>query len=40
MSHKEEEMAIIAGFMVPHPPMIVPDIGKGREEQIWETTEA
>ena len=40
MSHKEEEMAIIAGFMVPHPPMIVPDIGKGSEEQIWETTEA
>ena len=22
-------MGIIAGFMVPHPPMIVPDVGRG-----------
>ena len=40
MSYQEAAMAIIAGFMVPHPPMIVPDIGRGSEEQIRETTEA
>ena len=33
-------MGIIAGFMVPHPPMIVPDIGRGGEAQIEETTKA
>ena len=29
-----------AAFMVPHPPMIVPEIGKGSEEQIIDTTKA
>lgn len=33
-------MAILAAFMVPHPPMIVPDIGRGSEAQIEETTRA
>ena len=33
-------MSIIAGFMVPHPPMIVPDIGRGSEAQVEETTRA
>ena len=33
-------MGIIAGFMVPHPPMIVPDIGRGSEAQVEETTKA
>ena len=33
-------MPILAGFMVPHPPLIVPAIGKGGEEQILETTKA
>ena len=33
-------MPIVAGFMVPHPPMIVPDIGRGSEEQITETIRA
>lgn len=33
-------MSIIASFMVPHPPMIVPQIGRGSEEQIRATTEA
>ena len=33
-------MAISAAFMVPHPPMIVPDIGRGSEAQIEETTKA
>ena len=33
-------MSVRAGFMVPHPPMIVPDIGRGDEEQIRETIRA
>ena len=33
-------MAILAAFMVPHPPMIVPAIGRGSEKQISETTQA
>ncbi len=33
-------MAIVAAFMVPHPPMIVPEVGRGGEKQIEKTTEA
>lgn len=33
-------MTVTAGFMVPHPPLIVPEIGKGEECGIRETTEA
>ena len=33
-------MPILAAFMVPHPPMIVPEVGRGSEEQILETTRA
>ena len=33
-------MSVIAAFMVPHPPMIVPDVGRGSESQIEETTRA
>lgn len=33
-------MAILATFMVPHPPMIIPAIGKGSEKQIQETIDA
>lgn len=33
-------MGIVAGFMVPHPPMIVPEIGRGSEAQVAETTAA
>ena len=33
-------MSILAGFMVPHPPLIVPAVGKGGEEEIIETTKA
>ncbi len=33
-------MSILAAFMVPHPPMIVPAVGRGSEEQILETTHA
>lgn len=31
-------MAIKAAFMVPHPPLIVPEVGRGGEEKIKETT--
>ena len=30
-------MSILAAFMVPHPPMIVPDIGEGSEKQVIDT---
>ena len=33
-------MPILAAFMVPHPPMIVPAVGRGSEAQVRETTEA
>ncbi len=33
-------MGILAGFMVPHPPMIVPDVGRGSERQVQETIDA
>ncbi len=33
-------MTVLAAYMVPHPPMIVPEVGKGSEEQILETTAA
>ena len=33
-------MAILAAFMVPHPPMIIPAVGRGGEAQIQETIDA
>ena len=33
-------MPVLAGFMLPHPPMIVPEIGRGSEAQIEETIRA
>ena len=33
-------MGIRAGYMVPHPPMIIPDIGRGGEAKIKDTSEA
>ena len=33
-------MAIIAAFMVPHPPMIVPEVGRGSEKQVEKTIKA
>lgn len=33
-------MSILAAFMVPHPPMIVPDVGRGSENQIEKTIKA
>ena len=31
---------IKAAFMVPHPPIIIPDIGKGEEKKIQKTIDA
>ena len=31
---------ITAGFMVPHPPIILPEVGRGEEEKIKSTTDA
>ncbi len=33
-------MSILAAFMVPHPPLIVPQVGRGSEEEIRTTREA
>ncbi|BDC94754.1 AmmeMemoRadiSam system protein A [Treponema bryantii] len=33
-------MSIIAAFMVPHPPMIVPEVGRGSENQVEKTIKA
>lgn len=33
-------MGIQAAFMVPHPPLIIPDIGQGQEQQIQDTVHA
>ena len=33
-------MAIVGAFAVPHPPLIIPDVGKGRERTIQATVDA
>ena len=33
-------MGISAGFMVPHPPLIIPDVGGGEEKKIQKTIDA
>ena len=33
-------MSIIAAFMVPHPPLIVPNVGKGEEEKVRKTIDS
>ena len=33
-------MSIVGAFMVPHPPLIIPTVGKGGEKQIAKTTES
>lgn len=33
-------MSVIAAFMLPHPPLIVPEIGRGEEKQIQRTIDA
>ncbi|MCR5635249.1 MAG: AmmeMemoRadiSam system protein A, partial [Lachnospiraceae bacterium] len=33
-------MSVVAGFMVPHPPMIVKEVGRGSEDQVRKTIES
>lgn len=33
-------MSVISGFMVPHPPLIIPEVGKGEERKIEDTIRA
>ena len=33
-------MSVVSAYMVPHPPMILPEIGRGEEEEIRETIDA
>ena len=33
-------MPIIGAFMVPHPPIMLPEVGKGEEKKIQATTDA
>ena len=33
-------MSIAAAYMVPHPPMIVPQVGRGSENQVLKTIQA
>ena len=33
-------MSIVRAFTVPHPPLIVPEVGHGRENSIIETIKA
>lgn len=33
-------MGVLAGYMLPHPPLIIPDIGRGEEKAIQKTTQA
>lgn len=36
----EIAMSVTAGFMVPHPPLIIPEVGRGEQREIAETIEA
>ena len=33
-------MSIIAGYMVPHPPIILPEVGRGEEKKIQKTMDS
>ncbi|MBO4785325.1 MAG: AmmeMemoRadiSam system protein A, partial [Lachnospiraceae bacterium] len=33
-------MSVLAAFMVPHPPLIVPDIGRGSERKVQKTIDS
>ena len=33
-------MSVVGACMVPHPPVIVPEVGRGEERRIAETTAA
>lgn len=36
----ESIMSVLAAFMVPHPPLIIPEIGKGKEKKIQKTVDS
>ena len=40
MGEKTDKNNLLAAFMVPHPPMIVPAVGRGSEKTVEETTRA
>ena len=40
MDAEGDTMSIVGAFMVPHPPLIVPEVGRGGEQQIEATKEA
>ena len=40
MNSQDNSGRILAAFVVPHPPLIVPDIGRGSEEQVADTIAA
>ena len=33
-------MGVLGAFMLPHPPLIVPEIGRGEEKKIQKTVDA
>ena len=33
-------MAVIGAVMVPHPPLIIPEVGRGEEKEIQKTIDA
>ena len=33
-------MNILGSFMVPHPPLIIPEVGRGSEEQVRKTIDS
>lgn len=37
---RDDTMSIVKAFVVPHPPLIVPEVGRGDEEQINKTIES
>ena len=39
-AERSREMAVVGAIMVPHPPLIVPEVGKGGEKQIATTLKA
>lgn len=40
MNSQDNSGRILAAFVVPHPPLIVPDVGRGSEEQVADTIAA
>ena len=33
-------MSVTAGYMVPHPPLIIPEVGQGQQDKIQNTVDA